>query len=83
MSFYKGLVAKLVCIKNHDIWYIVDVFLLDSQNDKNIDIQFHYDVFIRAVFIPTTKILKFDLDRTRVVKRHFDFNTGLECWEAI
>jgi hypothetical protein len=83
MSFYRGLVVKLICFNDTDIWNVVDIFDFDSQDDSNMNIEFHHKGFIRAVFIPVTEIKNFNSDRTRAVKRHFDLTVGLESWEAV
>ena len=83
MSFYRGLVVKLICFNDNDIWNIVDIFDFDYQDDSNMNIEFHHKSFTRAVFIPVTEIKNYIPDRTRVIKRHFDSNIGLESWEAV
>lgn len=84
MSFYQGAVAKLIKSDQElDHWLVVDVLIINTNDDQNINIDFSHGSIPRAAFVPTTLIHDFDSKTTKKIKRTLDKNTGIERWESM
>lgn len=84
MSFYCGLVAKLVAPRHLvGIFEIVELLQIDTADDANMDIDFSHGTTIRAFFVPVSEIVGFVNGTTTTVSRIFDFDLGIETWKSI
>jgi hypothetical protein len=84
MSFYKGLVAKLICHCVHDNtseWKVVDILNIDSTHDSNMHLDLSNGPGLRAALLPVTQIHGFDLT-TNTVVRQFNLHQHSEHWSA-
>lgn len=84
MSFYCGLVAKLVeSFQTNGRFEIVEVLQIDTINDANMHIDFSHGHVIRAVFIPVSEIAGFVNGTTTAVSKIFNSDLGIEVWESL
>jgi hypothetical protein len=86
MSFYKGLVAKLICHCVHDNtseWEVVSVYYLDTSCNENIHTDFSHKSVARAFVIPVDAINNFVPGSTKTVMNVFDIDSGTESWKAL
>lgn len=83
-SFYKGFVAKIILTDlPNSTWHVVDLMMIDTNCDDNININFgHGDAFMCS-FVPTAWIQNFQPNVTKKVRRILDATTGIESWESI
>jgi hypothetical protein len=82
MSFYQGIVVKLTQDVD-DVWEVLGSCYINTKNDNNMNIKFHHGTVIRVTFVPANLIHGFKSGDTVKVKRIFDFETGMEIWEAL
>jgi len=84
MSFYQGLVAKLVIKADiFGTWVVVGVENIDTNCDQNMTMTFSHATVERAAFVPVSLIDQFDPNNTKLVKRTFDSASGTEKWQAL
>jgi len=84
MSFYQGLVAKLIPQFNRPpCWAVVGLENVDTNCDQNMHLSFGHDVFERAAFVPVSVIADFEPNVTKMVTRTFDYDHGIEIWKAL
>ena len=83
MTFYVGLVAKLIPINDENTYQIVEIQNINTSDDANMHINFSHGNIIRAVFIPVSEIEGFVNGKTTTLSRDFDVDLGLEIWKSV
>ena len=69
--------------EDYDIWHVVDLLIIDTNCDDNINIKFYHESIPMAAFVPTGWIQNFQLNTTKKVRRTLDHTTENEIWESI